>query len=173
MLLKRHIEDYIQFICHFLVMAAVPVDFAAAFALLEPGEIFFGERQEAVDDSILFNLGQQAVAGDAAGKGLELVLQGVEVDDFSQLLLGILAADQMAEYKLALLEQISVSREKDAVLANGSRDGIGIVTAYCLGVNPGHSQQAGQSADVDIHQKYAGGKRLRAEDGGHGRREGW
>lgn len=167
-------ENLVQFSGHFFVMTARPVNSAAAGALVETVEIFFGQRQEPVDDGILFNLNQQTVAGDAAGKRAELVVQVVEIDDLPQLSVWILASYKTAEDQPALSEQLPVSSQQDAVFPDGSLDGGGIVTLRTdgLGVAAGHPQQPSQSADIDIDQKYTAGERLRPKDSGSGRRDG-
>jgi hypothetical protein len=140
------------------MMAAVPVNFTAACALFEVVEIFFCERQEAVNNGTFLDFGQHAVAGDAAGKWLELVLQAVEIDDFLELPLWVLTSDQTAENKLAVFEQISIARQQYPSFPDCSQDGggIGCIRADSLCVEAGHSQQSCQPADIDIHQKYAG-----------------
>ena len=40
-----------------MVMASLPVNFAAAGALMEVVVIFFGKRQEAVNDGLFVHLG--------------------------------------------------------------------------------------------------------------------
>jgi hypothetical protein len=163
----RIAENHTEFTGHFVMMAAVPVNFSAAGALFEVVEIFLGKRQEAVDNGTFLDLGQHAVAGDAAGKWLELILQSIEIDDFLELLLWILASDQAAENKFAVFEQISIARQQNPSFPDCSQDGggigsigsiggIGSIRADSLCVEADHAQQSCQPADIDIHQKYAG-----------------
>ena len=53
---------------YFVVVTAMPVDLAAAGALVELVVIFPGQWQEMVDNGIFCHLVQQTIAGDAAGK---------------------------------------------------------------------------------------------------------
>jgi len=103
---------------HPLSVMAAPVDLAAGIALLEMLDILAGAGFEQMLNVSFVHIHQQAIAGYATRKGLEMIDEAVPLNDLPQLNERVGGTCAVSTHDGFAFEQAAVAGEEDALLGD-------------------------------------------------------